>query len=315
MLFLFAATSGASAQTPASGAFAATQVCPATRSIHGGASADDVLVQPGQSYTLVGKNKPDATHYLIEVEGAEPLRRWVATKCGTIDGASSSSSQPGENGGANLLAVSWQSAFCENHAQKQECATQTPERFDATHFTLHGLWPQPRGVAYCNVADSYVALDKDHNWDQLPPVALSDDTLSALTEVMPAVASKLERHEWIVHGTCFRDASSQDAYFARAVKLMAQLNASPVRDLFAHNIGGKITADQIKQAFDDGFGAGAGDRVMISCPGSRRLIVEMTIGLVGRIDDNPSLAQLIAAAKPVANVGCPSGVVDAVKRN
>jgi ribonuclease T2 len=313
------AATGALAQTPATGTFVAHKACVATRSTHGGPSADDAAVELGKSYPLVGKNKPDASYYLIEVEGADPLRRWIATDCGAIDGASAPGAASTTSGGArsgtgaafNLLAVSWQPAFCESHQSKTECASQTPNRFDATHFTLHGLWPQPRGAEYCNVASSYVALDKDGQWDRLPPVALSEATLASLSRVMPGTMSHLERHEWVTHGTCFRGAQSQDAYFARAVALMTQLNASRVRDLFAENIGRTITAEQIKQAFDESFGAGAGDRVRVSCPGSRRSIVQLTIGLVGEIGDSPSLAELIAAA-PRTSIGCPSGAVDRV---
>lgn len=310
---LAVASSGALAQTPASGTFIAREACPATRSIHGGPSAGDAAVEPGKSYPLVGKNKPNATHYLIEVEGADPLRHWIAVDCGSINGAQTAGGGKGSplRDSFNLLAVSWQPAFCEEHQNKTECASQTPNRFDATNFTLHGLWPQPRGAQYCSVASSYIELDKRGEWDRLPPVALSEATSASLSRVMPGTMSHLERHEWIKHGTCFQSAQTQEAYFARAVALVSQLNASRVRDLFAENIGGTITAEQIKQAFDESFGAGAGDRVQVSCPGSRRSIVEMTIGLVGEIGEAPSLAELIAAA-PTTRIGCPSGAVDRV---
>jgi len=321
----------ASAQTPASGTFVATQSCPATRSIRGGAS-DAVQIAAGQSFVLVGKNKPDATFYLIEVPGAQPARRWVATSCGSFNDAAGggiinplplppidmggagngTSGNAGSSNDFNVLAVSWQPAFCEAHQDKPECGSLTPARFDATHFTLHGLWPQPRGKAYCNVAQSYVSADKNHNWAALPPVALSDQTRAALAEVMPGMASNLERHEWIVHGTCFKATTSQDAYFDRAVALIAQLNASAVRTLFAENIGQRLSAAQIKAAFDLSFGPGAGNRIKISCGGSNRAITEITIGLGGVIDDTPSLAQLIAAA-PSTSSGCPDGYVDPVR--
>src|SRR3546814_10932851 len=50
-----------------------------------------------------------------------------------------------------VLAVSWQPAFCETRPAKPECVTQDEDRFDASHFALHGLWPQPRGNVYCGV--------------------------------------------------------------------------------------------------------------------------------------------------------------------
>ena len=54
--------------------------------------------------------------------------------------------------GEAILSLSWEPAFCEGHANKRECASATPSGFDATHFTLHGLWPQPRRKQYCNVS-------------------------------------------------------------------------------------------------------------------------------------------------------------------
>ena len=42
-----------------------------------------------------------------------------------------------ENGYA--LAISWQPAFCETLPRRRECREQTHDRFDASHFFLHGL--------------------------------------------------------------------------------------------------------------------------------------------------------------------------------
>jgi len=315
---LFAATQSATAQVAASGNFVPREICPATRSTHAGPGADDVPLEIGHSYKIVGKNRPEATYYLIEVEGADPRRRWVAADCATHEAGPGAPPDAGTRpkrgaGASNLLSVSWQPAFCETHADKPECAAETPDGFDATHFTLHGLWPQPRSQSYCGVAEEYVSADKDHDWASLPPVALSAPTRASLTEVMPGVASQLERHEWIEHGTCFTETRSQDQYFARAVSLITQLNGSAVRDLFASNRGATITAGQIRKAFDDSFGAGAGERVFIACSRNRGgLITEMRINLVGDVGDAPSLAALIAAAAP-AKEGCPAGIVDQVR--
>ena len=46
--------------------------------------------------------------------------------------------------------------------------------------------------------------------------------------------------------------------------------------------------------------------------GSRNLMVELTIGLGGEVDDEPSLADLIAASEPT-DPGCPRGIVDPVR--
>lgn len=317
--------SGATADTPASGTFVARQSCPALQSIRTGANPGNISVEPNGHYSIFAKNKPNATHYLIDVPDAQPGRRWVAVGCGEAtlaegggqpgSGGEQASGEQENDGGAAaqkpdyILAVSWQPAFCEGKPDKTECETQRPDRFDATHFTLHGLWPKKQ---YCNVDRHIVAADKDNRWNGLPEPELSDATRHALSEVMPGTMSLLERHEWIKHGTCF-PGSAAEAYFARTLALVSQLNSSKVQGLFAAHIGEEITRDQLKAAFNETFGDGAADRVRVACKrdGGRNLIVEMTIGLVGDVKPDSKLADLIAAA-PATDPGCPSGVVDAV---
>lgn len=301
---------GAIAETPASGTFIVHQSCPAPQSIRSGANPGNVSVQPNGHYSIFAKNKPDATHYLIDVPDARPARRWVAVECGEAvlaDGGDGQAAQKPDY----ILAVSWQPAFCEAKPDKKECETQRPDRFDATHFTLHGLWPRKQ---YCDVDSALVAIDKDKRnlWDKLPEPELSEVTRNALSDVMPGTMSLLERHEWIKHGTCFPGGQA-DVYFSRALALMSQLNASRVQQLFAAHIGEEITRDQLKAAFNETFGGGAADRVRVNCKkdAGRNLIVEMTIGLVGDVGADSKLAELIAAA-PETDPGCPRGVVDRV---
>src|SRR5438552_1569673 len=83
---------------------------------------------------------------------ADPERRWVKVSCGHLSGSSAATAPaaPGAQGkpaGSGkpeyVFALSWQSAFCETKSNKTECRAQNPNEFDATNFTLHGLWPQP----------------------------------------------------------------------------------------------------------------------------------------------------------------------------
>jgi len=322
---------GSYADEPMTGSFLAHQACPALLSIRKQTNPGAVKLVPEQSYRLLSANKPDPTFYRVEVDGADPAERWVPVGCGevkTADGAVTPApsqpapAQPAPNppagggtagGGASyVFAISWQPAFCEGLPSKTECRTQTADRFDATHFTLHGLWPQPRGNAYCGVPRADVEADRAHRWEDLPEPELQPGTRAALEKVMPGTASFLERHEWTEHGTCFFEKSA-DAYFRREVALIGQINTSPVQKLFADNIGKEIETSAIRQAFDQGFGAGAGDRVRVACKrdGDRRIIVELTIGLRGEIVDSASLASLIAGASPT-DQGCKSGIVDPV---
>jgi ribonuclease T2 len=205
--------------------------------------------------------------------------------------------------------MSWEPTFCAKHGNKSECRDLTSKAYSATHLSLHGLWPQPRGTQYCNVAPAVAQLDKDHNWNALPEPEMSVETRKRLAAVMPGVQSNLQRHEWIVHGTCF--GSSADAYFARAAGLAATINASKVSALFAASVGKSLSAGAIRAAFDDAFGPGAGARVAVSCggKGGARKITELVLNLAGDVTGTGTLGDLMRAAQPAAT-GCPGGLVD-----
>lgn len=314
----------ARADAPASGTFTAASACPAPTSIKKGTNPGDVALTPQQGYTVVSANNTPATHYLVIVPGAQPERRWVAIDCGTLsaDGAAASAAppRPAPAGPPNrapkgnpthyVLSLSWEPGFCAGHRGKAECAAETPGGFDASHFTLHGLWPDPR--EYCGAPAQAIAADKADDWNALPDVALSTANRAHLNQVMPGAQSLLERHEWIKHGTC--SGADADAYFGRALGLIDAINASPVQALFAGSVGRKLALNQIRAAFDRGFGAGAGQRIRVSCSrgeGGRR-ITEITIGLDGDVMGDTALPALIMAARPT-NGGCDAGLVTAVE--
>jgi ribonuclease T2 len=212
-----------------------------------------------------------------------------------------------------ILAASWEPAFCATNQKKAECRGEKPNGFDATNFSLHGLWPMRQ--QYCDVADDLQQSDRHSDWGSLPEVPLSAKTRSLLSKAMPGTQSGLERHEWIKHGSCTK--LSADDYFAGAAGLIEELNASAVRDLFAHSIGKTLDAETIKAAFDKSFGEGAGERVKMSCRrvGEVRVISELTIGLsADAIEPDPSgprLETLIQNAD-TTKFGCDQGVVQAV---
>lgn len=310
------------AQVKLEGTFTATKTCPAYQSIKNKTNPGDVSVAPGQSYPLLGKNKDMASHYLVDVAGAAPGQRWVSIDCGTIETADAET-PPATNGDDDqsspipskprfVLAISWQAAFCETRPSKQECETQTAARFDATHFALHGLWPQPRRRAYCGVDEATVVDDEAGLWAKLPEPAITAQTRSALDMAMPGTKSFLHRHEWIKHGSCYPEKSS-DEYFADALLVLKAINASAVQQLVASRIGKQVRTAEIRSAFDQAFGQGAGLRVRVACvdDGNRRLISEVTIGVVGTIDPSSRLGDLILASGPT-DAGCPGGIVDLV---
>jgi ribonuclease T2 len=301
----------AKAEVSMTGSFTARQACPATPSIHSSANPGGISLEASHSYKLLAKNKDDATHYLLEVPGADPVRRWVAVSCGDLSTGAAAAPSPASKQPFYVLAVSWEPSFCATEPGKPECQIETPSSADASRLSLHGLWPDPD--EYCNVPSDVVALDRQSRFRDLPAVNLSEQVRDALDQVMPGTKSALERHEWVKHGTCAAGATP-DAYFTAASALIGQLNASEVGALFANNVGAQITTAQIQKAMNDSFGAGAGDRIKVSCKGSHgnRMIMEITIGLQGQIVETPDLAPLIAAAPPVSDSGCPSGLVKAV---
>ena len=168
---------------------------------------------------------------------------------------------------------------------------------------------QPRGKQYCEVATDVRELDHNHDWNALPKPEISPETLRRLAAVMPGVQSNLQRHEWIVHGTCF--GGNADDYFARASGLAEAVDGSGVAKLFAENVGKSLSAEAIRASFDDAFGAGAGARVTVSCHGrgDHRTITELIINLAGDVRGSSGLGDLMHAAQQV-QPGCPSGLVE-----
>lgn len=208
-----------------------------------------------------------------------------------------------------VLALSWQPAFCEMRPRTPECASQTKGRFDAGNFSLHGLWPEPQGNIYCDVSPALRHRDERGDWYAVPGLQLSPEIAMELRKLMPGTQSGLERHEWIKHGTCSGGTPAE--YYAASIALVNAVNASPLRDLFADNIGSKLSANVIRRAFDQAFGRGAGQRVLVACnrDGGRMLIGELRIALSGEISEDLDLRALLAAA-PTQPRGCPAGEVD-----
>ena len=316
VLLALGAAPTAQAFEPMRGCFVAEQACDAPRSIRRPSNPGDVRIEAGTTYELLGANKLAATHFQVRVPDASPDARWVETSCGRVveecapDGSSPDNGAPTQASSAeNLLAVSWQPAFCETHRTKPECASQTEDRFDAVHFSLHGLWPQPRERAYCGVSTTDKAIDRRGRWDLLAPVQLGAETRATLEEVMPGTESMLERHEWIKHGTCY--STTAEEYYAETLRLVQELNASPVRELVASRLDATIRLDEIRASFDQAFGAGAGERVAMDCDrsGDRTLVTELKLNLSGEITATTTLAELLAAA-PEAGESCLEAIVD-----
>ncbi|NES18684.1 MAG: ribonuclease T [Symploca sp. SIO3E6] len=291
--------------------FVAEEACEALQSIRKGTNPGNIQLTPQETYPVVGKNRDDASHYLLRIEGAEPLQRWVRVQCGQLLGAAAPPKLIPFNQDY-LLAASWQPSFCETRPSKTECRSQTAERFDATNLVLHGLWPQPRSNVYCNVSQDIINLDKDRRWSELPPIDLSEATRQELGIKMPGLASDLHLHEWYKHGTCYSD--SPEEYYQESIALLDQVNDSLVRELFASNIGNFLSSDEIRDQFDQSFGDGAGSKVQVKCKRDideerNNMVVELFINLEGNIELDTPIESLLEEGK-VVSAGCPRGEID-----
>lgn len=319
-LVLVAVQGPARADEPMQGSFRAGRACDALVSIRKDTNPGRVITGPGLSYQLLAANqKKNPTHYRIVIPDANPPERWVEAACGKAmkppQASADASAKPAQAARpvdrSYVLALSWQPAFCETNQKKPECRWQTGRRHDASYLSLHGLWPQPSTTAYCNLPAEVRAASEGGRWKDIPDIDLRLSTRAELETMMPGTMSFLERHEWAKHGSCY--PADAEAYFADSIRLLKAVNASPVADLLMRSVGRRVTTADIRAAFDQGFGKGAGDRVRVACKddGSRRLIAELTIGLKGDIPGGDSLPDLMMASGPV-DPGCPAGFLDPV---
>lgn len=312
---LFGAAETAWSFEPLDGTFIAKRACAAPASIRGGNNPGKVRVVKDEAYTVKGLNKPKGTFVQIRVDGAKPDLRWVALNCGDISQAEPNPppTMPGDGTPRYVLALSWQSAFCESKPDKTECRSQTQSRFDASHFAIHGLWPQPESRQYCDVSPQDRTASEKRRWEALPEPAISVETRSRLEIAMPGTASFLERHEYTKHGTCF--GANAESYFRSTLALTDQINASKLRDAVAGKVGQSVTAQQLEQAFDQSFGAGTSKALEINCQGdidSRRVLLsEIRINLKGQVTDKSQLADVLDT-EASRQRDCAEAIVDPV---
>lgn len=178
-----------------------------------------------------------------------------------------------------VLALSWQPAFCESNAKRSECRTLDSGDFAARHLAVHGLWPNDRpgaGPTYCGVDEDTRALDTPKSWCQLPEPEMSGKTRTHLAQTMPGASSCLDRHEWIKHGTCA--GIGAERYFGETLRLAAAVQATPFAEAISANVGRRVTPQQLIQAFEASFGAGAAKALTLVCS-DRGDLTEIRIAL------------------------------------
>lgn len=311
----------AAQQVNLDGYFIARQDCEANRRKDSD-NPGNVRLEPMRAYEVIARNTTPGTHYLVKVPGApESESRWVAMSCGAFAPQDALVLPGGGSGGGTssatltpdsieyVLAASWQPGFCATSAgqNKDECRSQTADRFDATNFAIHGLWPDDLDdkqifPCYC---DRGAPVSCRGSQDRDTEIDLSDAVLNKLKVAMPGVQSGLQLHEWPKHGACYEDdktgsdsGADPDEYFSEIMALLDALNGSAVQGLFEAKLGEVIRREDIEAAFDRAFGGGAGDRVLVRCSrvNGENVITELWIGLKGDIGSAPDFTALIQAA-------------------
>ncbi len=305
--------------------FLANDSCEAYQSFRKKTNPEDIHLESGKFYKILEKNRKKNA-FRVQVDGIKRPLRWVSGRCGeSLSVCSINTSHESKSAIKKmvptkrmspkkkpdyLLALTWQPSFCETHSRKKECKTQTKNRYDATHWSLHGLWPQPRNNAYCGVSDMDKGIDRNKKWHLLAPLKLSQKTATDLAFIMPAVASNLQRHEWIKHGTCY--GSDAEDYYSDAIYLTKQINKSIVGKLFNKGVGKRVSLKQVRQHFDRAFGKGAGSKVDMRCDRKGR-VSELWINLKGEVEDGTTISSLMKNAIR-AGSSCDNGLIDPANR-
>lgn len=302
------------------GQFTANKSCDASVSTKKDSQSDNFKLTQGETYQVIGKNKEIASYYRLQIPTANPPERWVAADCGNVVSIAPNPSNnetpivtiPGEED--FLLALSWQPAFCEGLPDKPECQrlAQNPDRFEATHFILHGLWPQPRTNIFCNVSKQDISFDegKNKDWSKLPAIEkeLSPKTWEKLQVMMPGTVSYLQRHEWIKHGTCYPGTAEE--YFSEAIALAEAFNNSSIQKLVQSNIGNQVAVKDIDQALSS-FGSSTGDKVEVKC--TNAVLGELWVNLKGDITSTTPVSKLLKDATIAKKENVTSCLIDDAK--
>ena len=302
----------------------ATQSCEAFNNMKHTNNTNGIKLEVGKEYRILQENKGQN---LIIVEGERVAQRWVDEVCFSdkkenqkpveekrratlssilvsLDKKSKIKPLSKSSSKQNLLAISWQNAFCQTHQYKKECKKMSAKDFGAFNFVLHGLWPQPRNNQYCNVDKRQVGMDKNKQWHRLDNLKLSSDVRSKLAKLMPGYGSNLHKHEWVKHGTCY--GTDANDYYADAMTLLMQVNDSKVQQFFKQNIGKMIRLEDVRKLFDKEFGNGAGKHVTMNC--RRGLVTELWLHLG---NEGKNLAELFRQGE-TPRKSCYKGRIDAV---
>ena len=275
------------------------------------------MTEPFRAYAMIALNAPGGDYFQVKVPGAPVTGdRWVHVSCGLHAVAAGTpitplpddpvEPVPGRRSRlTNLLALSWQPAFCETEAGQDRVprsSTLASCRSPRPQLSLHGLWPQPQGGTTAASRPASSRSTRPSQWTDLPAVEIDADTREpprrrhAGDRELPRAPRVAQARHLLL------DAGGADAYFDDTLRLVDAINASPVAALLADHVGAELDTADLRAAFDAAFGAGAGERVQVHCTGDggRTLIQELSIGLAGAIAPGRRAGRLMRAADPVS---------------
>jgi len=292
--------------------FTASESCEAYVSTKHLTNPDAAKLETGKSYPVLKSNRPtNPEWYLLHLDSANPPDRWVKTECGKMVVQTGRNKPAGEACGVPaqadgyVFAVSWQPAFCESKPDKPECKIDDPKVYQATHFTLHGLWPNKTrcgtNYGYCGPVKQ-----KPADFCDYPQVSLSAEVRDKLAVVMPSVGSGscLERHEWYKHGTC--QNGTADEYYAQATALVHEFNDSGIAKFMSERLGKPVSLEAFRAALDASLGAGTSKHAKIGCKDG--LLVDIYLNLPAELKPGASLKELIAQGTDApADNSCKNG--------
>ena len=298
------------------------------------------MLKQDRTYEMLKHHKGQ---YLLKVEYATPVQRWVDDNCLTVRPLRSSPlyatnktkksaisieeelsigdkniakmpkktfkkhmSRSKPTSKFNLLALSWHNAFCETHRSKKECKRGLGDLLKRKSSETQFVLHGLWPQPRTNVyCDVEYSLKKlDKNKHWRDLPCLALDE-----EVENALEKVMPGFASELHKHEWVKhgtcyGTEANEYYGDAVSLINQVNSSPLGKLFSQNIGKKITLKQVRTVADKAYGKGAGNRIELRC--KKGLVTELWLHLGSGSKD---LATLLKHGKKV-NGRCKIGRID-----
>ncbi len=275
--------------------FQATMSCPAYLSKNKKSNPEALFTEPQKIYHVRELNKPNPSWLRLELNDGADVR-WVHASCGVVlrNGQDNKSCDIAGGADSHVLALSSQAGFCETYgfeAGKPECRKLSASSYQATHLTLHGLWPNKNA---CGHHYGYCGVKARANHCDYSPVALADATSEQLKQLMPSYqyGSCLERHEWNKHGSC--QQHSADEYFNGAMKWAIEADSSIFGEFLRTYKGQTVALADVRDALDRSFGVDTKKKIYLGC--KNNILVDIYLQLPAQLTEGDTLASLIEQA-------------------